>query len=404
MIPYVFPGRTAVLTGAASGIGEQIAYGLAGRGSDLVLVDRDAARLKDVADRIERVHPGRNVQTIVADLGDRHAVEEVATQVLAEHPVIGLLINNAGMALGGRFDQVTVAEFETVMNVNFRAPMLLTHALLPALKACPGSHLVNVSSLFGLIAPAGQSAYSASKFALRGLSQVLHSELADDGIGVTTVHPGGVRTRIAESAVVGSGVPESEVEPNRKLFAKLLTYPPDRAAREILDGVAKRKARVLIASSAKVPDLLARLLPVAHERLIRAATSARGSRPGSAHSTPVAPAAGTTAQAALDTRSSSSGSTLTSVITSAPAPASSRASAADPARASAAASTSAPTRASTSAPTRASDSASASAGRTRPVESARTTPATAAARPAGSGAPPADAEPAADTPQEGAGR
>jgi short-subunit dehydrogenase len=278
VIPYVFPGRTAVVTGAASGIGEQVAYGLAGRGSDLVLVDRDADRLREVAARIERVHPGRTVRTIVADLADRAAVEGVATQILAEHPAIGLLVNNAGMALGGRFDQVTVAEFEAVMNVNFRAPMLLTHALLPALKASPGSHLVNVSSLFGLIAPAGQSAYSASKFALRGLSQALHSELAEDGIGVTTVHPGGVRTRIAESAVVGSGVPEAEVEPNRKVFAKLLTYPPEKAARQILDGVAKRKARILIASSAKIPDLLARLLPVGHERIVRAATSARSSR------------------------------------------------------------------------------------------------------------------------------
>ncbi|MFC7277084.1 SDR family NAD(P)-dependent oxidoreductase [Paractinoplanes rhizophilus] len=278
MTPYLFPGRTAVLTGAASGIGEQLAYGLAGRGSDLVLVDVDAVRLREVADRIDRVHPGRSVQTLVADLADRAAVDDLATQVLAEHPALGLLINNAGMALGGRFDQVTVDEFERVMNVNFRAPFLLAHALLPALKAAPGAHLVNVSSLFGLIAPAGQSAYSASKFALRGLSQVLHAELADDGIGVTTVHPGGVRTRIAENAPVGSGVPAEEVEPNRKLFAKLLTYPPDKAARQILDGVAKRKARVLIASSAKVPDLLAHVLPVGHERIVRAATSARASR------------------------------------------------------------------------------------------------------------------------------
>jgi len=278
MTPYHFGGRTAVLTGAASGIGEQLAYQLAARGSDLVLVDMDAARLKEVAARIDRVTPGRSVQTLVADLSDRSAVEGVATQVLAEHPAIGLLINNAGMALGGRFDQVTVDEFEKVMNVNFRAPFLLTHALLPALKAAPGAHLVNVSSLFGLIAPAGQSAYSASKFALRGLSQVLHSELADDGIGVTTVHPGGIRTRIAENAVIGSGVPAEEVEPNQRVFDKLLTYPPEKAARQILDAVAKRKARLLIASSAKLPDLLARLLPVAHERIVKAATSASVSR------------------------------------------------------------------------------------------------------------------------------
>ena len=278
MTPYAFPGRVAVLTGAASGIGEQLGYGLAARGSDLVLVDLDRDRVAAVAGRIARVSPGVAVRTIVADLSDRAAVEGVATQVRAEHPALGLLVNNAGMALGGRFDQVTVDEFEQVMNVNFRAPFLLTHALLPSLKAAPGAHLVNVSSLFGLIAPAGQSAYSASKFALRGLSQALHAELADDGIGVTTVHPGGVRTRIAENARVGSGVPEADVEPSRTVFAKLLTYPPEKAARQILDAVARRRARVLIASSAKVPDLLARLLPVGHERIVRAATSARMSR------------------------------------------------------------------------------------------------------------------------------
>jgi short-subunit dehydrogenase len=278
MTPYVFRGRAAVLTGAASGIGEQLAYGLAGRGSDLVLVDVDAARLAEVAARIGHVHPATTVTTIVADLADRSAVDDVAARVLTSYTSPGLLINNAGIALGGRFDQVTVDEFETVMNVNFRAPMLLTHALLPALKATPGSHLVNVSSLFGLIAPGGQSAYSASKFALRGLSQALHSELALDGIGVTTVHPGGIRTRIAESARVGSGVPAEEVEPNRKVFAKLLTFPAEKAATQILDAVAKRRARLLISTSAKVPDLLARLLPVAHERIVAAATSASVSR------------------------------------------------------------------------------------------------------------------------------
>ena len=275
LAPYRFAGRTAVLTGAASGIGEQLAYGLAARGSDLVLVDVDADRLAAVVDRIRSVHPGLKVRPIVADLADRSAVFGVAGEVLAAYPAIGLLVNNAGIALGGRFDQVTVAEFETVMAVNFTAPMLLIHALLPALTAAPGGHLVNVSSLFGLIAPAGQSAYSASKFALRGLSQALHAELAGNGVGVTTVHPGGVRTRIAESARIGSGVPTAEIEPNRKVFAALLSYPPEKAAQEILTGVARRRARVLIAASAKVPDLLARLLPVGHARIVSALTRVR---------------------------------------------------------------------------------------------------------------------------------
>jgi short-subunit dehydrogenase len=277
--PYRFPGRTAVVTGAASGIGEQLAYDLAGRGSDLVLVDVHGERLAAVAARIRAAHPALSLEPIVADLADPSAVDGVTTRIRTEHPAIGLLINNAGIALGGRFDQVTVAEFETVMNVNFRAPMMLIQALLPALTAAPGGHLVNVSSLFGLIAPAGQSAYCASKFALRGLSQVLTAELPDIGIGVTTVHPG-IRTRIAQSAQVGSGVPAEEIEAHRREFAALLSYPPEKAAKQILDAVAKRRVRVLIALSARVPDLLARLLPVTHIRVMRALTAAAAARSG----------------------------------------------------------------------------------------------------------------------------
>ncbi|SDT41513.1 SDR family NAD(P)-dependent oxidoreductase [Actinoplanes derwentensis] len=278
---YRFAGRTAVVTGAASGIGEHLAYGLAFQGSDLVLIDVTEGRLSMVAERIRTANPSLNVQTLVADLADRAAVESVASRVLADHPAIGLLVNNAGIALGGRFDQVTVDEFEHVMNVNFRAPMLLTHALLPALTASPGGHLVNMSSLFGLIAPPGQSAYSASKFALRGLSEALRGELIDDGVGVTTVHPGGIRTRIAESALIGSHVPKDEIEGQMKRFAALLSFPPAKAAELILRAVTKRKARLLIATSAKAPDLLARLLPVGHAAVVRAVTAAttRGTRP-----------------------------------------------------------------------------------------------------------------------------
>lgn len=276
--PYRFPGRTAVLTGAASGIGEQLAHGLAARGSDLVLVDRDAVRLDAVAERIRATHPGRAVETLITDLGDRTAVLRTAAGIRERHPAIGLLVNNAGMALGGRFDQLDVAQFEQVMAVNFTAPMLLIHHLLPALTAEPGSHLVNVSSLYGLIAPPGQSAYSASKFALRGLSEVLRGELLESGVGVTTVHPGGIRTRIAESAQIGAGVPAAEVEPQQRVFAALLTYPPEKAAREILDAVERRRARVLIAASAKIPDVLARLLPVSHMRVIGRLTAAAGRR------------------------------------------------------------------------------------------------------------------------------
>jgi len=277
---FEFADGTAVVTGAASGIGEALAHGLAARGSRLVLLDRDADRLAAVA---AALGPDTPVWTHVVDLADADAVATVIGDVRREHPRIRLLVNNAGVALGGRFEQVTLDEFGWLMDINFHAAVRLTHGLLPALKAEPGSHLVAVSSVFGIIAPAGQAAYSASKFALRGFTEALRHELVDDGIGVTCVHPGGIRTRIAESARLGSGVDEAEVTAARQEFAKMLTIPPERAAERILAGVHRRRGRVLIGWSARLPDALARLLPVSYGRIL-AAAARRYSPPPSASS------------------------------------------------------------------------------------------------------------------------
>jgi short-subunit dehydrogenase len=277
---YIFNGGTAVVTGAASGIGEALAHGLARRGSHLVLLDRDAQRLSGVATAIRGANPGLAVETHVVDLADREATTHVAYAVLRDHPRIRLLVNNAGVALGGRFDQVTLDEFDWVVDINFRATVRLTHILLPALKAEPSSHLVNVSSLFGLIAPPGHAAYSASKFAVRGFTEALRQELADNRIGVTSVHPGGVRTRIAESARVGSGVSRQEWEDGRAQFDTLLTIDPAHAAEVIIEGIQQRRGRVLIGWSAKLPDLLVRLLPVAYGSILAAAIRARIGMPG----------------------------------------------------------------------------------------------------------------------------
>ncbi|MGS2616717.1 SDR family NAD(P)-dependent oxidoreductase [Micromonospora sp. LZ34] len=268
MRSFDFTTGTAVVTGAASGIGEALAHGLARRGSDLVLLDRDAERLAAVVAAIRAAHPDRQLTSYVVDLADAAATARVAEEVRRRHPAIRLLVNNAGVALGGRFDQVTLEEFTWVIEINFRAVVQLTHALLPALKAEPGAHLVNVSSLFGLIAPAGQAAYAASKFAVRGFTEALRHELADDGIGVTSVHPGGIRTRIAQSARIGSGVSVEEYEAGRKQFEKLLSIDPARAAEIILRGVRRRRGRVLIGWSAKLPDVLARVAPASYGRVL----------------------------------------------------------------------------------------------------------------------------------------
>ncbi len=231
-------------------------------------LDRDADRLSSVADRIRAAHPALAVDTTVVDLSDDDATTRVAAELAAAHPGVTLLVNNAGVALGGRFDQVTAEEFDWVMAINFRAVVRLTRAFLPALTAHRGSHLVNVSSIFGIFAPPGQAAYAASKFAVRGFSEALRHELAENGVGVTVVHPGGIRTRIAESVRVGSGVSAEEYEQGRAQFAKLLTIPPATAAAQIVAAIETRRPRLLIGWSAKIPDGLVRLLPGSYWSLI----------------------------------------------------------------------------------------------------------------------------------------
>lgn len=275
MRPYAFAGGTAVVTGAASGIGEALAEQLADRGSSLVLVDRDADRLAAVADRIRTAHPALAVATEVVDLSDEAATDALGARLATEHPGTTLLVNNAGVALGGRFDQVTLEEFDWVLAINFRAVVRLTAALLPTLKSHPGAHLVNVSSVFGIFAPPGQAAYAASKFAVRGFSESLRHELAENEVGVTVVHPGGIRTRIAESARTGSGVSVAEYEEGREQFAKLLRMPPEKAAAQIVTAIEKRRPRLLIGWSATVPDRLVRLAPGRYWRLIARGAGAR---------------------------------------------------------------------------------------------------------------------------------
>jgi short-subunit dehydrogenase len=270
---YVFDGGTAVITGAASGIGAALARGLAERGSHLVLLDRDGEGVAAVAESICATLPQLRIATYVVDLADADATARIGETLATTHPDTTLLVNNAGVALAGRFDQVDAAQFDAVMAVNFHAVVTMTRALLPVLTTHPGSHVVALSSIFGIVAPPGQTAYCASKFAVRGFTEALRHELADDGVGVTCVHPGGVRTRIAADARVGSGVPAGEGEAGKRDFAKLLTMDPAQAAEIILTAVGRRRPRQLVGWSAVVPDVLVRLAPGSYGRLLAGLTS-----------------------------------------------------------------------------------------------------------------------------------
>jgi len=268
---YAFGGGTAVVTGAASGIGAALARALASRGSHLVLLDRDGAGLAAVAEEIGTTCPVR-VATYVVDLADAAAAARIGETLAAGHQDTTLLVNNAGVALAGRFDQVSAAQFDAVLAVNLHAVITLTRALLPVLTRNPGSHLVALSSVFGLLAPAGQVAYCTSKFAVRGFLESLRDELASLGVGVTCVHPGGVRTSIARNATIGVGLDPVAAREGLARFEQMLRLDPAEAAGVILRAVERRRPRVLVGPDAVVLDALARLFPARATRLLDAAT------------------------------------------------------------------------------------------------------------------------------------
>jgi short-subunit dehydrogenase len=268
---FLLANAVAVLTGAASGIGAELAVQLAARGVNLALVDREPAGLETTATRA-RFH-GVRITTYVADLADPDAIAALPALVEAAHGRVNLLIANAGVGLVGTFEQASLEDFEWLMNINFWGGVRLTRAFLPLLRAAPQAQIVLTSSVFGLIGPPGQTAYVSAKFALRGFGESLRHELAATNIGVTIVHPGGIDTNIARSARVGAGMDAKAAAAGAALFQKMLRTKPEAAAARIVTAIVKRAPRLLIGRDAYQIDILQRLFPARYWNLI-----ARGER------------------------------------------------------------------------------------------------------------------------------
>ena len=266
MKPFVFQNGVALVTGAASGIGRALAEGLAAQGCHLALLDRDAAGLAAVAGAVRQ--RGVEASTHVFDLTQRDGLDVLAADVLATHSRVTLLVNNAGVALEGRFEEVSLDEFEWLIDINFHATVALTKVFLPHLLAAQGAHLVNLSSVFGLVAPEGQAAYASSKFAVRGFTEALRHELSDR-VGVTVVHPGGVKTNIAASARISTGTDEDAARAGAQRFTENVRTSPEEAAAAILRAVKHRHGRVLIGSDARLIDAVQRLFPVTYWHLLK---------------------------------------------------------------------------------------------------------------------------------------
>jgi NAD(P)-dependent dehydrogenase (short-subunit alcohol dehydrogenase family) len=254
-------GRTAIITGAASGIGRAVAQSLAQRGCHLALADVNEAGLEETA---RGCATGTRITCYRFDVSERQAIAAFPDVVRSAHGRIDLLVNNAGVALGGRFEQVAEADFDWLIAINFFGVVRMTRAFLPLLKASDDARIVNMSSIFGIIAPPGQTAYCASKFAVRGFSESLRHELKDTNVGVTVVHPGGVATSIARNARVPQTMTREEFRAAVGPVEAQLKLPPALAAEAIVGAVERRQARVIVGSDAKFAVMIERMAPVAN--------------------------------------------------------------------------------------------------------------------------------------------
>ena len=261
-------GRTAVITGAASGIGRGTALALAKRGCNLALADLNEQGLGETAASAEA--KGVRVSRHRLDVASREQVAALPDAVLAAHGRVDLLFNNAGVAIGGTFDQVAEEDFDWLMEINFHGVVRMTRAFLPLLRASDQAHIVNISSIFGIIAPPGQTAYCASKFAVRAFSDSLRKELEAEGakIGVTVVHPGGVATSIAKSARLPRGSNTADLEAQHARFEKFLRMPPEQAGEIIVGGVEKQRPRVIVGNDARFMAIVERLAPISYWKLL----------------------------------------------------------------------------------------------------------------------------------------
>jgi NAD(P)-dependent dehydrogenase (short-subunit alcohol dehydrogenase family) len=261
-------GRTAIITGAASGIGRGTAQALARRGCNLALADLDEDGLAETAALAEQ--HGVKVSRHRLDVASREAVAAFPDAVLAAHGRADLLFNNAGVAIGGTFEQIAEEDFDWLMEINFWGVVRMTRAFLPLLRASGQARIVNVSSIFGIIAPPGQTAYCASKFAVRAFSESLRRELEAEGakIGVTVVHPGGVNTSIAKNARPPRGINDIDLDAQKERFEKFLTMPPVKAGEIIVTGVEKDRPRVLVGNDARFMAIVERMAPVSYWKFL----------------------------------------------------------------------------------------------------------------------------------------
>lgn len=261
----VLKGRVAVVTGAASGIGRATAVLLGQRGCRLAISDIDAAGLVETQKLVEAT--GVKCTTHIVDVSKREQMASFVGEVQQAHGGVNILVNNAGVSVSSTFEEHSIEDFEWLMGINFWGVIYGCKLFMPLLMAADDAHIVNISSVFGLVGVPRQSSYCASKFAVRGFSESLRAELGHTHVSVTSVHPGGVATNIAaKTRVVGDALEQARHEKIIRRFRKML--PPEKAAEAVVRGIERDRPRVLITRETYVLDFAKRAFPNSASALV----------------------------------------------------------------------------------------------------------------------------------------
>ncbi|MFZ5560778.1 MAG: SDR family NAD(P)-dependent oxidoreductase [Pseudomonadota bacterium] len=266
--------KVAAITGAGSGIGRATAILMASKGCHLALSDVNEAGLAETAASCQQ--HGVKVTTRRVDVASREQMYAWADEVVRDHGLVNIIFNNAGVALGATVEDMQYEDFEWLMNINFWGVVYGSKAFLPHIKTAGDGAVVNVSSVFGLIAVPTQSAYNAAKFAVKGFTEALREELEIEGspIGVTCVHPGGIKTNIARNARI-TETPGMVDEKSTRDFEKAFLTTPEQAAEAVVGAIMKNKRRLLIGADARLIDIVQRTLPTAYQSLLVAGARLR---------------------------------------------------------------------------------------------------------------------------------